>query len=67
VGEGKVLFDKLTWDQWREAGMDAHSIIADPLFTNAEKGDFRLKEKSPALEKAVGFVPLELDKVGPRR
>jgi hypothetical protein len=47
--------------------MDAHSVVADPLFVDPEKGDLGLREKSPALDRAVGFVPLELDKVGPRR
>jgi hypothetical protein len=62
---GEVRFGKLSWDQWREAGQDRHSVIADPLFVNPEKGDFRLREKSPA--PAVGFVPPDLDRVGPRR
>jgi hypothetical protein len=51
----------------REAGMDRHSVVPDTLFTDPEKGDFRLREKSPALDEAVGFVLLELNKVGPRR
>ena len=40
-------------DDWKTRGMDVHSIVADPLFVNTEKGDFRLKPNSPALK--LGF------------
>jgi parallel beta-helix repeat protein len=44
-------------DDWKTRGMDANSIVADPLFVNPEKGDFRLKPSSPALK--MGFKPIE--------
>jgi hypothetical protein len=56
AGGGDIRFDGLSWDQWREKGMDPHSRIADPGFIAPEKGDFRLKPDSPALK--IGFVPL---------
>ncbi len=60
---GQVLdFAGRTWDEWRAAGYDQHSINADPLFVDAEHGDFRLREDSPAL--AVGFVPFDFSKAG---
>lgn len=44
-------------DQWKERGMDVHSLIADPLFTDPENGDFALKPDSPVLE--LGFEPIK--------
>jgi len=37
-------------------------IDVDPLFVDAESGDFRLRPESPAL--ALGFVPIPLEKIG---
>jgi hypothetical protein len=37
-------------------------IDVDPLFVDAENGDFNLRDDSPAL--ARGFVPIPLDKIG---
>lgn len=54
-GGGAILFDTLTFAQWRERGLDAHSQIADPGFIDAGAGDFRLKEISTA--ERVGFRP----------
>jgi len=50
---------------WQKAGYDPHSLIADPLFVAPEKFDFRLKPDSPALK--LGFQPIDLSTVGPRR
>jgi hypothetical protein len=51
------------WEAWQQAGGDVHSIVADPLFVDAENGDFRLKPESPALK--LGFEPIPFDKIGP--
>lgn len=39
-----------TWEQWREAGFDLHSTLAqrDPRFVDAEAGDYRILLESPA-------------------
>lgn len=55
-------FAKTTFDAWRQRGHDTHSIIADPLFVDPNKGDFTLKPGSPA--DRVGFVPIDISKVG---
>ena len=36
-------------------GADAHSLLANPGFTNAQAGDYTLQPNSPAL--ALGFDP----------
>lgn len=54
---GKTMLEKQ-----RRDGVDAHSLATDPLFMDAENGDFRLKPDSPALK--LGIVPIDLSKVG---
>ena len=50
--------------QWRAADYDEHSLVADPLFVDAAKDDYRLKPNSPALK--LGFKPTEMAKIGVR-
>ena len=45
-------------------GCDAYSTVGDPLFIDAERGDFRVQEGSPALE--LGFVNFQMDQFGVR-
>jgi hypothetical protein len=45
-------------------GIDMQSLATDPLFVDPERGDFRLKPESPAFK--LGFVPIDLSKVGLR-
>lgn len=45
-------------------GLDCHSLVADPMFVDPEKGDLRLKPESPALK--LGFRQLDLSTVGVR-
>jgi hypothetical protein len=52
----------LTFEQWQERGHDKNSIVADPLFADADKHDFRLAPNSPALE--LGFKPFDYSKAG---
>jgi len=51
-----------SWAQWRLRGHDAHSTIANPLFTAPQDGDFSIPEGSPALK--LGFHPIDLRAVG---
>jgi hypothetical protein len=51
------------WEAWQAAGLDRHSVVADPQFVDAAHDDFRLKPESPAL--ALGFTPIPLEKIGP--
>ena len=37
--------------------------MADPLFVDPDKDDYRLKPDSPALK--LGFQPIPVDKIGP--
>jgi hypothetical protein len=55
-------------DHWRRMekgkGIDQNSIVADPLFVDPAKGDFRLKPESPAFK--LGFRQIDLSTVGVR-
>ena len=53
-----------TLDQWQAVGMDADTVIADPLFVDPDTGDFRFRPGSPIA--AIGFEPFDLSSVGPR-
>jgi len=60
----KMDFAGGTWEQWRARGHDSNSVIADPLFVDAAKRDFRLKPESPAFK--LGFQAPDVRTVGPR-
>ncbi|HSU65453.1 MAG TPA: right-handed parallel beta-helix repeat-containing protein [Tepidisphaeraceae bacterium] len=64
VGGEDFKFGKLTWAEWRKAGMDEHSQIHDPGFIDPDHNDFHLK---PGAEKdLLGFVPFDVSSAGPR-
>ncbi len=48
---------------WQAAGLDQHSIVADPLFVDPDHADYRLRPESPALK--LGFQPIPVEKIGP--
>jgi hypothetical protein len=49
---------------WRNHGLDKHSITADPLFVDLEHNDYSLKPESPAFK--VDFKPIDISQVGIR-
>ena len=51
---GKNLLVSESLAHWQKAtGYDGASIAADPQFVDVKKGDFRLKENSPARGKGA--------------
>ena len=58
----KGFSPKMTLKAWRAKGLDVHSIVADPLFEDLEKQNFKLKKNSPAFK--VGFKEFPLDNFG---
>jgi hypothetical protein len=68
---GQILIDDVRiyeaaplneWASWQAEGWDKSSLVADPLFMNAAKDDFRLKPESPAFK--LGFKPLPIEQMG---
>jgi hypothetical protein len=43
-------------NSWRQKGWDKNAVVADPLFVDMQKFDFRLRPDSPALK--MGFKPI---------
>jgi parallel beta-helix repeat protein len=63
IGKSAPLFAGNDWDDWRAtSGQDKDSLLADPLFENAARRDFRLKKNSPAFK--IGFQPIDLKDIG---
>lgn len=59
-----VLPEVGDWSVWQAAGHDSAGVVADPLFADPEKGDFRLPPNSPAM--SLGFVPFDITAAGCR-
>ncbi|MEW6356677.1 MAG: right-handed parallel beta-helix repeat-containing protein [Planctomycetota bacterium] len=58
--EAEVLDE---WESWKSLGFDQHSVVADPMFVNPEKDDYRLRPESPAFK--LGFKPIPIENIGP--
>jgi hypothetical protein len=58
-----LTFSGKSFSDWQEAGQDKNSLIANPMFSDPEHGDFRLRPKSPAFR--TGFKPWDTSTVGP--
>lgn len=72
--QGQVFLDDLRiveaepmneWSSWQKEGWDEHSLVADPLFIDWQKDDFRLKPESPAFK--LGFKAIPVEKIGIRK
>jgi hypothetical protein len=63
-GKDDFRLGNLPLDQWRQKGLDVHSVVADSKFVDVDKDNFNLKPDSPALK--AGFVPFDESAVGPR-
>jgi hypothetical protein len=51
-----------SWGEWQFLGRDNTSVVADPLFVDAARGDWTLRPESPA--RKLGFVPFDWRKAG---
>ncbi len=54
-----------SYEAWRKAlggRFDKHSVVADPLFVDPKKHDYRLRPGSPALK--LGFKPIDTSRIG---
>jgi len=59
-----IHFTDKSFAEWKASGQDEGSRIADPLFVDAGRSDFRLQPQSPALQ--MGFHQIDMTTVGPR-
>lgn len=50
------------WSGWQAAGFDTRSILADPLFVDPDRDDYRLRPESPAFK--LGFKPIPVERIG---
>ena len=62
MSRGSETAVRQTREQWQEMGFDKHSVFGDPMFVDAEKGDYRVKPNSPAIN--LGFQNFEASKAG---
>jgi hypothetical protein len=58
----EIKFDQLSFKNWQALGHDKRSVIADPHFRDAKKGDFSFLRNSG--HRKIGFKPFNTDNVG---
>jgi len=58
----EITFAGKSFAEWRQAGYDTHSVIADPGFADIENRNFALSPDSPAV--ALGFEPVDASEAG---
>lgn len=52
----------VSFAEWQEQGFDLNSVVANPLFIDPAKGDYRVQPNSPALR--LGFRNFPMDNFG---
>ncbi|HQJ20991.1 MAG TPA: right-handed parallel beta-helix repeat-containing protein, partial [Bacteroidales bacterium] len=57
-----IKFGTSSFTEWQKSGKDIHSIIADPLFINADGFDFRFRNRS--VIKKIKFIPFDYTEAG---
>ncbi|MGB4291411.1 MAG: right-handed parallel beta-helix repeat-containing protein [Bacteroidales bacterium] len=58
----ELRFGDRTFAEWQKEGKDLHSVIADPMFVDLVKFDFRFKNLSVA--RRIKFVPFDYSLAG---
>lgn len=58
----EIRFGDRTFAEWQKEGKDLHSVIADPMFVDPVKFDFRFKNLSVA--RRIKFVPFDYSLAG---
>ncbi len=65
TGDGSELsFDGASLAEQQANGQNRGAVVADPLFADADGGDFSLRADSPAAQ--IGFKPFDWRLAGPR-
>jgi parallel beta-helix repeat protein len=64
---GLEVGKRLTFDECRATGIEKHSLAADPQFRDPAKGDFRLKDTSPAVGAGRAEASVAADLEGVKR
>ncbi|MBU6426724.1 peptidoglycan-binding protein [Patescibacteria group bacterium] len=56
-----------SFSDWQKRGFDAHSIVADPQFANANAGQFSVPASSPAIDNGTPLSLVPDDFIGNKR
>ncbi len=60
--DGNLFLDERQRDAFRKNGWDLNSQAGDPMFVDPAKGDYRVRDGSPAL--GLGFKNFPMDRFG---